>query len=296
MSSAPVPTVKTIRSSDGAVIYADAVGNPRNPHVVFIHEVTLSSAVFDELLQDRRLTDHLYMVRYDLRCHGRSSVVAGEEGQHAACHADDFSAVLRAFGLRRPIVVAWGLGAAAVADAYAWITPGPISGVVLVAPLLPLSSRAGEMAQMATDRMRRVARALRSSQDAVMSARAKTELVQAVFAGSTRAVPDMLRSAWLGCSIAQPPDSTRRVLARQSDPAPLLEAGRQGLPLMVLVGAQDALVDGAAAVDTLRRHFLDVEAHVVDGGCHALFFDRKDEFMKLLLVFVGRLAVMTLMT
>lgn len=65
MSSAHsvVCTAQTLRSRDGTNIHAEAVGDPRNPHVVVIHEVTLSSAVFDDLLRDRRLTDHLYLVR-----------------------------------------------------------------------------------------------------------------------------------------------------------------------------------------------------------------------------------------
>ena len=60
---------------------------------------------------------------------------------------------------------------------------------------------------------------------------------------------------------------------------------------MILVGSQDTLVDGPAVVGELRRHFRNAEAHVVEGGSHALFFDKKDEFVRLLLVFAGRLAV-----
>ena len=125
MSSPVVATVKTLRSADGTPIHAEAVGNPRNPHVVFVHEMMLCSGVFDELVGDRRLTDHLYLVsdldlrsdsvlnytasqvRYDLRCHGKSGVGHGEEGLHPTRHADDFRAVVTAFGVQRPIVVAW---------------------------------------------------------------------------------------------------------------------------------------------------------------------------------------------
>ncbi|KAI0822899.1 alpha/beta-hydrolase [Trametes gibbosa] len=304
MSSTPpvVSTVQTLRSRDGTTIHADAVGDPRNPHVLFIHGVTFSSAVFDDLVRDRRLTDHLYLVRYDLRCHGRSGMVLGEEAQRPSCQAEDFHAVVRAFSLHRPIVVAWyylsSHTATAVADLYASAPPGtnPVSGLVLVAPLPFLDAHpdadAAEMPRIATARMRSVADALRaSSQDAVMSARAKTELVHGVFAGPPRRVPDALRSSWLGQSIAQPAEVTACVIGRRHDPGRLFEAGRQGLPLMVLVGQQDALVDSNAVVGVLRRHFRNAEAHAVEGGCHALFLDQKDEFVKLLLVFVGRLAV-----
>ncbi|KAI0656978.1 alpha/beta-hydrolase [Cubamyces menziesii] len=293
MSSPVVATVKTLRSADGTPIHAEAVGNPRNPHVVFVHEMMLCSGVFDELVGDRRLTDHLYLVRYDLRCHGKSGVGHGEEGLHPTRHADDFRAVVTAFGVQRPIVVAWGLGATAVADVCASTCTNPISGVVFIAPLPFLCT---SVPRGATGRMLEVTNVLRSSQDAAISARAKTELVHALFSGSARQVPDMLKSAWLGMSVAQPSEVTRSILSAPHDPAKLLQAGRQGLPLMILVGSQDTLVDGPAVVGELRRHFRNAEAHVVEGGSHALFFDKKDEFVRLLLVFAGRLAVMSLMS
>ena len=62
VTAATGAVVRTPRSSDGTHIYAEAVGNPRNPHVVFVHEATLCASVFDELFEDSRLTDHLFMV------------------------------------------------------------------------------------------------------------------------------------------------------------------------------------------------------------------------------------------
>lgn len=62
VTAATGAVVRTPRSSDGTQIYAEAVGNPRNPHVVFVHEATLCASVFDELFEDSRLTDHLFMV------------------------------------------------------------------------------------------------------------------------------------------------------------------------------------------------------------------------------------------
>ena len=124
----PATVVRTPRSSDGTSIYAEAVGDPRNPHVVFIHEATLSASVYDELFKDPRLTEHLFLVRipcslawqspmcshdaisqvrYDLRCHGRSGTVKGAQGQLPHLYADDISAVVGAFGLHNPVLVAW---------------------------------------------------------------------------------------------------------------------------------------------------------------------------------------------
>ncbi|PIL23628.1 hypothetical protein GSI_14941 [Ganoderma sinense ZZ0214-1] len=292
VTAATGAVVRTPRSSDGTYIYAEAVGNPRNPHVVFVHEATLCASVFDELFEDSRLTDHLFMVRYDLRCHGRSGTVKGAQSQSSNLYAADFAAVMGAFGLQRPIVVAWGFGAAVVADICAHASPPPVAGVVFVAPLPFLGAA---MTYAVAPPMADVVQTLGVAKDAAALGRAKTVFVDALFAGPARRIPDSTKAAWLGRSVAQEPEATNNVFCRVHDAARLLDAGRRGLPLMVLVGAEDVLVDSSAVVRELRRHFRNSEAHVVAGGSHALFVDRRDEFVKHLLMFVGRLAVMTLM-
>lgn len=51
-----------LQSSDGTDIFADAIGNPRNPPIVFVHGITLSALVWKDLFQDKRLSDHFYLV------------------------------------------------------------------------------------------------------------------------------------------------------------------------------------------------------------------------------------------
>jgi pimeloyl-ACP methyl ester carboxylesterase len=55
-------TSKLCPSSDGTIIYAEAVGNPTNPSVVFVHGFALSGIVFDKLFADARMIDKLYLV------------------------------------------------------------------------------------------------------------------------------------------------------------------------------------------------------------------------------------------
>ncbi|RDX40773.1 alpha/beta-hydrolase [Lentinus brumalis] len=289
---APATVVRTPRSADGTRIHAEAVGDPRNPHVVFIHEATLCCSVYDEVFQDARLTDNLYLVRYDLRSHGRSGMTRTPESQHASLHASDFAAVAGVFGLHRPIIVAWGFGATVVADICTHINPLPVAGIVYIAPLLFLGPT---VTQFITPRMLGIAQTLTTTHDTATSGRAKTEFVNGLVAGSAPRIPDSIKAAWLGRSISQDAEVTAQVLLSSHDPARLLELGRHGLPLLALLGAEDALVDGPAVARELRRHFRNAEAHIIPGSSHALFVDHRDEFVRLLLMFVGRLAVMTLM-
>jgi hypothetical protein len=56
------PTVKLLKSTDGTTIYADAVGNPANPSIVFTHGFALSAAVFNTLFENPRLLEKFYLV------------------------------------------------------------------------------------------------------------------------------------------------------------------------------------------------------------------------------------------
>ena len=56
------PVVKHLSSNDGTPIYAEAIGNPENPHVVLAHGLNLSSATFNNLFEDKRLLENVYLV------------------------------------------------------------------------------------------------------------------------------------------------------------------------------------------------------------------------------------------
>lgn len=56
--------VKNITSEDGTAIYADAIGDPSKPQIVFIHGLCLSGAVFDDVFADVRYSSEFYMVRH----------------------------------------------------------------------------------------------------------------------------------------------------------------------------------------------------------------------------------------
>jgi pimeloyl-ACP methyl ester carboxylesterase len=53
---------KFVSSSDGSRIYAEAVGNPSNPAIVFVAGFTMSSIVFEKQFEDEALLSKLYMV------------------------------------------------------------------------------------------------------------------------------------------------------------------------------------------------------------------------------------------
>ena len=99
-----------LTSPDGTVIYADAIGNPKMPHLVFVHGLSLSTVVFDCIFSDPRYTASQYLVRYDTRGHGRSGKPRNAEADASERFAQDFATVVQAFDLKRLTIVGWSLG------------------------------------------------------------------------------------------------------------------------------------------------------------------------------------------
>lgn len=54
---------KFAKSSDGTPIFARAVGDSSKPSLVFVHGMSLSGVVFDDLFKDKTLLDRFYLVR-----------------------------------------------------------------------------------------------------------------------------------------------------------------------------------------------------------------------------------------
>ncbi|KAL0959908.1 hypothetical protein HGRIS_011573 [Hohenbuehelia grisea] len=109
LSAALSPVIKTVTSADGTHIYADAIGNPAKQSIVFVHGFALSGVVFDRLFTNQDLLNNFYLVRYDMRGHGRSDKPASADAHVSARYAEDFSAVSKAFSLDKPLFVGWSV-------------------------------------------------------------------------------------------------------------------------------------------------------------------------------------------
>lgn len=55
---------KVLTSSDGILIYSEAVGNPKKPHIVFVHGLGISGSVFDKIFYDAKYQQSYYLVSW----------------------------------------------------------------------------------------------------------------------------------------------------------------------------------------------------------------------------------------
>lgn len=121
-------TQTVFSSTDGTLIYAEAIGNKHLPALVFVHGLALSALVWAQILRDPRLLQFFYLVSatcyltksnsisqwrciqqvaYDMRGHARSGKPATVDGHSSKLYADDCAAVSNGFGLKSPLFVGW---------------------------------------------------------------------------------------------------------------------------------------------------------------------------------------------
>lgn len=96
-----------LTSDDGTAIWAEATGNPTKPPVIFIHGLACTALVFEKQFSEPRMLENLYMIRYELRGHGRSGHPENAEAYASIRHAEDFKKVCESFGVRKPFICGW---------------------------------------------------------------------------------------------------------------------------------------------------------------------------------------------
>ncbi|KIJ40418.1 hypothetical protein M422DRAFT_230170 [Sphaerobolus stellatus SS14] len=276
---APSTTEKVLTSTDGKKIYAKAVGDSSKPSIIFIHGLTLSAAVWDDIFTDNRLLDKFYLVAYDMRGHGRSAKPLDLAGHSSSLYADDFAAVCKAFGLSKPILLGWSLGATVAADVCTHLGKDAISGVVYVTALPYIGPI---MNEVGTSTVLGFLPGLFTTEDLALSRETKLLFLDSLF-NDPESVPVSLKWQWLGSAVLQAPEVSQLVLSREQDPAKLFEAGEKGLPLLIINGSNDKQVKGDAVVSAMKAKFVKTTAETIEGGSHALFVDNRDEFIKVLI-------------
>ncbi|KAH8113551.1 alpha/beta-hydrolase [Phellopilus nigrolimitatus] len=274
---------RIIRSSDGSKIYADAAGNPDKPSIVFIHGMTFSGAVFDVIFSNEKYRQEFYLVRYDMRGHGRSAKPDTADGYASQLFADDFAAIKKAFKLQSPLLVGWSMGSTVLADIASYLPANTIVGAVYLSALPYIGS---VMGRVATPTMSNIIRGLTCDESVSRVVDAAIKLTENCFTDSATVAWET-RCLWLGMTSCQTPAHRVFLLTRLQNPDKLMELGAQGLPLLILHGTDDNIVNGEVVVEEMKPHFRDLEVVMVKGS-HVLFYENTEEVMDRITSFMLR--------
>ncbi|VDB86522.1 unnamed protein product [Peniophora sp. CBMAI 1063] len=270
------PDVRYLKSADGTVVYAEAVGDPSDPQIIFLHGFSLSTIVFDSIFYDPRYAKQFYLVRYDMRGHGRSGKPQASGAYASEKFAQDFSAVAQAYGLRRPVFVGWSLGATVIADIAAYLPPQSISGAVYLSALPYTSMVTRVVPKPVLETIRRFHR----KDDAASFVSAKMPFINGCFAQADQ-VPAELRCLWAGGTLASTPHDLESAFNRPQDPTALLEIAQKGLlPLLVLHGDSDAIIEAKSLVREVEAMaWKGASIVLLEGVGHAPFYESTESVM-----------------
>ncbi|KZV76589.1 alpha/beta-hydrolase [Peniophora sp. CONT] len=270
-STRPPPTadVKIVRSSDGEHIYAEATGDPSKPHAVLLHGLALSGAVFDEFCATPKLLENLYIVRYDIRGHGRSGMPMSPEGHASKLYADDFKAVVDAFELRKPTLIGWSMGGIISADIAAHLPADTLSGIFYLSSAPHKNVILGPAAAPA------LGAAIQGCSSPSTLLGALVDFADACISSPTHPTsPYHLRCQLVGAMALQPNDMRGLILTREQDSAPLEKLLAGGIPVLVMYGTEDKLTQGGVVEDEIRKHAKEAELLAVPGAGHMLFWEK----------------------
>jgi len=264
----------TVTAPDGVSLAVQESGNPAGPPVIFVHGLLGSHLSWQRQLASPALQRYR-LITYDLRGHGLSGKPAGLEAYRDGRRwADDLAAVIAASGARRPVLVGWSLGAAVISNYLAAHGDAGIAGALYV----------GGVIELHPDQIAPHPEVYRD----MVSADLKTHL-------------DGQRRFLRLCFHAQPDTPTfERLLANAALAAwdmqravpSMSVAARQGLgqarvPLLLIYGAHDALVQAGPSIARATSLNPAIQARLYADAGHAPFLEEPERFNRDLAAFVA---------
>lgn len=221
-----------------------ATAGPDAPVVLFVHGWAQSSGCFRRQLGDAWLGERYHLAALDLRGHGASDVPDDADDGFAdpTRWAADLAAVLEVLPDRPVVLVGWSYGGLVIADHIAHCGPGRVAGIVLVGAITGIGrgQRAGRVGPV----MRAALPAALDENPAV----AVPALTAFVGGWEPGGLPGAEVQRLIGTALATPPWVRAALFDRVADGAAFARvAGEAGLPVLVLHGTDDQVVDRLAA-------------------------------------------------
>lgn len=267
------PRDYTVTAPDGVKLAVQESGNPTGRPIIFIHGLLGSHLNWDAQLQSPLLQKYR-LVTYDLRGHGLSdkptAAKAYTEGRRWAA---DLAIVIAASHAQKPVLVGWSLGGTVISNYLAAYGDSRIAGTVYVDGVIELRP-----------------------DQIVAHPQVYTDLNSPDLGTHLDAVRTFLRL----CFHKQPAQPTfERLLANaalaswemQRSVQSMMVAAAQGLdkakvPVLLIYGAQDALVKARPTIARAKQLNPRVRATLYAGSGHAPFLEEAQRFNRDLAAFV----------
>ncbi|TCD62666.1 hypothetical protein EIP91_006588 [Steccherinum ochraceum] len=285
----PAPTIvqgRYVTSTDGTSIWADDAGvKPElgGIPVVFIHGFACTALVWEKQFSDPMLRKNLYMIRYEIRGHGRSDHPLVAEAYTGQRYAEDFMAVCEAFGVEKPFVCAWSFGALMPVDIVEAFGPDVMSGVIYPGgPGITQELHAKYVSPFLAEFIVLI------TNDADQVNQAANMFVDSCLHNPQGMLPFEKRLQWLAGFLLPSSTARMRTLMRTQESGRWEREFRPCKPHLLIQGTKDRHTVTEKLIPVVKETFPHVEIKVVEDVGHAVCWEAPEQHNKYLLEFVRR--------
>ena len=260
----------TVTGANGVPLQVVEAGPRSAPGILFIHGWSLSSSSWQQQLRSE-LADQFHLVALDLRGHGNSAK-PWDAANYAESRiwADDIAAVIKATGLKQPVVVAWSMGGHVIMDYIRHYSADSLAGIVFVGstggmqPFPPPDEKtAAEFVRLGP---------LSMSGDAGERLEAAREFVDGMMQAP---VPQEIRDREVAATLALPPYARTAMMTRKLDNSDLVE--KLTVPTLFLLGDAERTTTPQNIAKLIAR-MPDARLKVYEATGHMPFIERQQRF------------------
>lgn len=267
----------TVTAPDGVTLAVQESGNPSGPTVVLIHGLLGSRLNWDAQINSA-LLQRYRIITYDLRGHGLSGKPAGTDAYRDGRRwADDLAAVIESSHANHPVLVGWSLGGAVISNYLAAYGDGRIAGAIYVDGVIELKA---DQLVAHPDIYRDMTSAdLKTHLDGERAFLSQCFHTQPDTATVDRLLANAAMASW---------DMQRAVPSMTVAAADGL--GKTSVPVLLLYGERDALVDTNGAIARAKAIAPRIQTRLYANSGHAPFIEEPARFNRDLADFVDTVA------
>lgn len=267
-----------VTTPDGVTLAVQESGNPSGPAIVFIHGLLGSHLNWDNQVNAPELQRYR-MITYDLRGHGLSGKPVNAQAYAEGYRwADDLAVVMQAAKVTRPMLVGWSLGGAVISNYLARYGDGQIGGAVYVDGVIELKPEQIVAHPQVYQDLN--APDLKTHLDTVREFLGLCFHTQPDRSTFERLFANAAMASW---------DMQRAVQSMDVDAVKAL--GGATVPVLLLYGAQDALVQTKPAIARAKQLNPRATSIVYANSGHAPFLEEAARFNRDLAGFVDSSAI-----
>ena len=262
-----------VTAPDGVSIAVQESGNPDGPPIIFIHGLLGSRLNWDAQVHSAEL-QRFRLITYDMRGHGLSGkptdAASYTEGKR---WADDLAAVIESSQARKLTLVGWSLGGVVISNYLANHGDGRIAGAVYVNGVIEM--KPDQIVSHPAIYRDLVSPDLKTHLDTVRDFLRLCFHTQPDAPTFERLLANAAMASW---------DMQRAVMAISVEAAEGL--GKVKVPVLLLYGERDALVQARPAIDRARQLNPRVQSKLYAESGHAPFLEEASRFNQDLSAFV----------